>query len=141
MGCIFCKIIEGESPASIVYEDDETIAFMDIYPVTRGHTLVVPKAHASGLFDISPELCARTMRTAAAVSRAIRDALQPDGMNLWQSTGRAANQAVFHFHMHLIPRWYGDGLTAPHGRARATREVLEDTSDRIRAAMNSRDSQ
>jgi histidine triad (HIT) family protein len=138
MNCIFCRIIEREAPASIVYEDDETIAFMDIYPVARGHTLVVPKTHAAGLFDISPEVCARTMLTAAKVSKAIRYALKPDGMNLWQSTGRAANQDVFHFHVHLIPRWYGDGLTAPHGRARSARDTLDDIAVQIREAMNSR---
>ncbi len=137
MDCVFCKIIAGQSPAAIVYHDDNTSAFMDIYPVAKGHILVVPKRHVVGLFDITPEECANTMRAAVMVANAIRESLKPDGLNLWQSTGRAANQSVFHFHIHLIPRWYGDGLNAPHGKSSASPQQLEATAAQIRTYLPS----
>ncbi len=139
MDCVFCKIIAGQSPAAIVYQNDNTIAFMDIYPVARGHILVVPKTHVAGLFDISPEQCAQTMHTAVMVANAIRESLKPDGLNLWQSTGRAANQSVFHFHVHLIPRWYGDGLSAPHGKFPTSLQQLEATAAHVRAFLSASD--
>ncbi|NOZ06454.1 MAG: HIT family protein [Chloroflexi bacterium] len=139
MDCVFCRIIAGQSPAAIVYQNDNTIAFMDVYPVARGHILVVPKNHVVGLFDISPEECAQTMHTAVMVAKAIRDSLKPDGLNLWQSTGRAANQSVFHFHVHLIPRWYGDGLNAPHGKHPTSPQQLAATAAQIQACLPTSD--
>jgi len=109
-GCIFCTIIEGQAPAEVVFEDEETLAFMDINPANPGHTLVIPKRHIQDIYGMDEETAAAVMRTAVRVARAIKRALQPDGMNLVQSNERAGGQDIFHFHIHVIPRWYGDGL-------------------------------
>jgi histidine triad (HIT) family protein len=108
--CIFCAIVEGRAPAEVVFEDEETLAFMDTNPANPGHTLVIPKRHARDIYGLDEEMAAAVMRTALRVAKAIRAALQPDGLNLLQSNGPAGGQAIFHFHMHVIPRWYGDGL-------------------------------
>ncbi len=110
MECIFCDIIEGRAPAETVFEDDETLAFMDINPANPGHTLIIPKRHVRDIYELDRETAAAVMRTTVKVARAVKMALQPDGMNLVQSNERAGGQEVFHFHMHIIPRWYGDGL-------------------------------
>jgi histidine triad (HIT) family protein len=111
MDCIFCKIVAGELPAHKVYEDEETLAFLDIRPSSRGHTLVVPKQHAAGLDDIGPESLTATTLAAQAVARQLRSKLQPDGLNMIQNNGAAAGQEVFHYHLHLLPRWAGDGAS------------------------------
>ena len=110
MDCIFCAIAEGRAPAEVVFEDGETLAFMDINPANPGHTLIIPKRHMRDIYELGGETAAAVMRTTVKVARAVKMALQPDGMNLVQSNERAAGQEVFHFHMHIIPRWYGDGL-------------------------------
>lgn len=108
MDCIFCRIIAGDIPSHKVYEDDETIAFLDINPATRGHTLVVPKSHVADLFGLTPEIATGVTRSSQAVARILQHVLQPDGLNVLQNNGAAAGQAVFHYHVHLIPRWDGD---------------------------------
>ena len=118
MDCIFCKIVAGEIPSHKVYEDDNSLAFLDISPSSRGHTLVIPKQHAASMDDISPESLAATMVSAQAVARILRSKLRPDGMNVFQNNGRAAGQEVFHYHLHLLPRWESD--RAGLGRRGAT---------------------
>jgi histidine triad (HIT) family protein len=110
MDCLFCKIVAGEIPSHKVYEDEATLAFLDIMPASRGHTLVVPKTHASGLMDITPESLATTVVFAQGVARLLRMKLRPDGMNMIQNDGAAAGQSVLHYHVHLVPRWEGDGV-------------------------------
>ena len=110
MDCIFCAIAEGRAPADVVFEDGETLAFMDINPANPGHTLIIPKRHVRDIYELDGETAAAVMRTTVKVARAVKKALQPDGMNLVQSNERAGGQDVFHFHIHVIPRWYGDGL-------------------------------
>ena len=110
MECIFCDIIEGRAPADVVFEDEETLAFMDINPASPGHTLIIPKRHVRDIYELDEETAAAVMRTTVKVARAVKMALQPDGMNLVQSNERAGGQEIFHFHMHIIPRWYDDGL-------------------------------
>ena len=110
MDCVFCAIGEGRAPAEVVFEDEETLAFMDINPANPGHTLVIPKQHVRNIYELDEQTAAAVMKTTVRVARAIRRALQPNGMNLIQSNERAASQEIFHFHMHIIPRWYGDGL-------------------------------
>jgi histidine triad (HIT) family protein len=118
MDCIFCAIIEGKAPAEIVYEDEATVAFMDINPANPGHMLVVPRQHVRDVFGIDEETAAAVMRAAVRVARAIKAALQPDGVNLMQASGPAAFQSVFHFHLHVVPRWWDDSLAThrPYGR-------------------------
>jgi histidine triad (HIT) family protein len=108
--CIFCKIVAGEIPCFKLYEDAETLAFMDINPVHDGHCLVIPKTHSANVFEIMPEDFAAAARTAAKVAKAVNAAVQPDGINLMQANGEGAGQSVGHFHLHIIPRRMNDGL-------------------------------
>ena len=111
--CIFCKIVAGEIPAKIVGEDDSTIAFMDISPATRGHALVIPRRHAADLLEVSPEDLAAVAVAAQRLAARMRDRLGADGVNLINSCGPAAWQTVYHFHVHVIPRYEGDPLRLP----------------------------
>jgi histidine triad (HIT) family protein len=111
--CIFCKIIAGELPGQIVEEDERTIAFMDINPATRGHLLVIPRAHARNLLEISPEDLGATIATAQRMAQRVNQRLEPAGINLINSCGSAAWQTVFHFHVHVIPRYEDDPLKLP----------------------------
>jgi histidine triad (HIT) family protein len=111
--CIFCKIVAREIPALIIEEDGDALAFMDIAPATRGHALVIPKKHASDLWEIEPDQLAAVAKAAQRVALRIRDRLAPDGLNLVNSNGPAAWQTVFHFHVHVIPRYVGDPLRLP----------------------------
>lgn len=108
MTSVFTRIVRGELPAFKLYEDDLTLAFLDINPAARGHTLVIAKPELPSLLDLPPELVAATALTTQRVARAIVAALQPDGFNIIQNNGAAAGQVVFHFHIHIIPRWDGD---------------------------------
>ncbi|MFL5831952.1 MAG: HIT family protein [Solirubrobacteraceae bacterium] len=111
--CIFCKIIAGELPSQIIDEDERTIAFMDISPATRGHALVIPRAHSRDLLEIGPEDLAATIAGAQRIARRMSERLGTDGVNLLNSCGRAAWQTVFHFHIHVIPRYADDPLRLP----------------------------
>jgi histidine triad (HIT) family protein len=112
-GCIFCGIVAGDVPGQIIDSDDHTVAFMDINPATRGHALVVPREHSADLMDISDEDLERTMLAAQRLARRIEEVLEPDGFNLLNSCGSAAWQTVFHFHVHVIPRYQDDPLKLP----------------------------
>lgn len=109
--CIFCKIVAGRIPCTRVYEDEKALAFMDISPLNKGHLLVIPKEHFGNIMDIDPDLYGRLSGIVCRLSKAVKDALNPDGINVLQLNGEAANQVVPHLHMHLVPRWHGDGLT------------------------------
>jgi len=111
--CIFCKIVAGELPAEKVAEDDHTIAFMDINPWTRGHALVIPREHSRNLYEIEPADLDATMRAAQRLATRMRDSLDCDGVNLLNSCEAAAWQTVFHFHVHVIPRFDDDPLRLP----------------------------
>jgi histidine triad (HIT) family protein len=111
--CIFCKIVAGELPGQIVEEDERTIAFMDISPATRGHLLVIPRAHARNLLEVSPEDLGATMATAQRMAQRVSERLEPAGVNLINACGAAAWQTVFHFHVHVIPRYEDDPLKLP----------------------------
>ena len=113
MECIFCSIVAGDIPAIKVYEDAETLSFMDINPGNPGHLLVIPKQHYRNVFDIPAETAGKIMEIGAKVAGVIKDVLNPDGLNLFQSSEAAAFQSVFHFHLHLLPRWEGDSLLLP----------------------------
>jgi histidine triad (HIT) family protein len=111
--CLFCKIAAGEIPATRVREDERTIAFMDINPATRGHLLVIPREHAADLLEIGEEDLAACLRAAQELTRRVKDKLGAAGVNLLNSCGREAWQTVFHFHVHVIPRYVGDPLRLP----------------------------
>lgn len=111
--CLFCSIVTGEVPSVRVHEDERTVAFMDIAPATRGHLLVVPRAHAQDVHDIDPSDLAACATAAKRLAGRLRDRLGADGINLLSSSGEAAWQSVGHFHMHVIPRYAGDPLVLP----------------------------
>lgn len=111
--CIFCKILACELPATIVDEDERTIAFMDINPATRGHALVIPRAHSPDLLSVGPEDLAAVTLASQRLARRMRERLDADGVNLVNSCGSVAWQTVFHFHVHVIPRYAGDPLRLP----------------------------
>lgn len=111
--CIFCKIVAGELPATIVDEDERTVSFMDINPATRGHLLVVPRRHARDLISIEPEELAAVSASAQRMAQCAKERLAADGVNVINSCGSAAWQTVFHFHLHVIPRYEDDPLVLP----------------------------
>jgi histidine triad (HIT) family protein len=111
--CIFCKLVAGELPSTIVDEDERTVAFMDIAPATRGHALVVPRAHSADLLSVSEADLEAVAVAARRLARRAKERLGADGVNLLNSCGAAAWQTVFHFHMHVIPRYRDDPLRLP----------------------------
>jgi histidine triad (HIT) family protein len=111
--CVFCKIAAGELPATIVDEDERTIAFMDIAPATRGHALVIPRAHSRDLLDVPADDLTATILAAQRLAARAGERLGAQGVNLLNSCGAAAWQTVFHFHIHVIPRYEGDPLRLP----------------------------
>jgi histidine triad (HIT) family protein len=122
--CIFCKIVAGELPARIVDEDERTIAFMDIAPATRGHALVIPRAHVPDLLDVDRQDLSAVMLASQRLAARATERLGADGVNLLNSCGRAAWQTVFHFHIHVIPRYDGDPLRLPWTPAAGDQEQI-----------------
>jgi histidine triad (HIT) family protein len=123
--CIFCKILAGDLPALIVDEDERTIAFMDIAPATRGHALVIPRAHSTDLLSIEPADLAAVALAAQRLATRAEARLGADGVNLLNSCGRAAWQTVFHFHVHVIPRYKDDPLRLPWVPSEGDREQIQ----------------
>ena len=133
--CLFCRIVRGEIPAVQVFEDEDTIAFMDIFPQSRGHTLVIPKnARARNFLDLPPSRVAPFMERVHFVARAVEKALEPDGLSLLQFTGAPAGQTVFHLHFHVLPRFDGVDLR-PHTGKMADHALLAKHAEMIRAAL------
>jgi len=130
--CIFCKILAGELPAQKVQEDERTVAFLDINPWTRGHAVVIPRRHSANLLEIPYEDLADVAATAKRLAARMRDTLGCDGINLLNSCGSAAWQTIFHFHMHVIPRYEGDPLQLPTDPTRAEPEELADVAAELR---------
>jgi histidine triad (HIT) family protein len=130
--CIFCKVLAGEIPSESVYEDEHTVAVMDINPWTRGHVVVVPRRHAENLFEISDEDLQHVIVAAKRVATKVRDTLDCDGVNLLQSNGRAAWQTIFHLHVHVIPRYEDDPLQLPIRPEPAEPEELAQVAREIR---------
>lgn len=135
MDCIFCEIVAGNIPAAKVYEDAHVFAFMDIAPANPGHTLVIPKQHYRNIFDMPAEVGSKIMQAAIPIANAIKTALKPDGLNLFQSNEPAASQTVFHFHLHLIPRWEGDPLRLPWRPSEGDMEEIGNVATKIRNAL------
>jgi histidine triad (HIT) family protein len=131
--CIFCSIIKGDIPSTRVDEDDHTIAFMDIHPWTRGHALVIPKKHTPNLYEIEPDELAAVANAAKRLALRMRDALECDGINLLNSTNPAAWQTVFHFHMHVIPRYEDDPLQLPVRPQEGDLDEIAQIAEKIRA--------
>ena len=135
--CIFCEIVAGRADASVVYEDEYVMAFLDLFPVNEGHTLVIPKTHATYLKDMDAEVGPRVFAAAQRLAQAVRDSgVRCDGVNLVLADGAAAGQEVFHVHMHVLPRYAGDQSGFRFGdKSQVAREDLEGTAGRIRRAV------
>ncbi len=131
---VFAKILRGELPAHRVYEDEHTLAFMDIMPQVEGHTLVIPKYRAVDLLDLPTEDLSKTIQVTQRVARAVKHAFSADGIMLAQLSGAAAGQTVFHVHFHILPRADGIDLRL-HARDPAEPEVLAEHARRIREAL------
>ena len=132
--CIFCKIVAGEVGAAKIDESEHALAFMDLFPVSDGHCLVIPKAHYENLFESDTATLPEVHLLARRVARAMKASLAPDGLMITQLNGAAAGQTVFHYHAHLIPRQQGSPLSL-HGRRRAEASELEATARRIASAL------
>ena len=133
--CIFCAIVAGDAPAHIVFEDERTLIFMDLFPVSPGHTLVIPKRHGADLFEADQEDLRVVMAHSKPLAQAISQVFAPDGLTVAQLNGAAAGQTVFHYHMHLIPRNAGDAPAAMHGRRQEEAEVLARHAASLRQAF------
>jgi len=132
--CIFCRIVKGEAPSVLVYEDEATIAFMDIRPSSPGHTLVIPRAHVSDVFSAGDaEVCA-VAKTVRRVALAIDRAVQPQGMRIAQLNRAAAGQTVFHYHVHLVPA-VGGNRGKIHGRDDVSLAEVHAVAERIRVEL------
>ena len=132
---IFAKILSGDIPSAKVFEDARVLSFMDAFPQSKGHTLVVPKVKACNLFDISSENLQNLIAQTQKIARGVRDALQPDGIQIMQYNGDAGGQTVFHIHFHIIPRWHDMTLKAHAKGVMADLKDLNDTAARIKAKL------
>ena len=133
--CVFCKIRDGQIPSMKIYEDESTLAFMDINPVNTGHCLVVTRRHAATIWEAEVADLQAAIATAQKVATALVTAVKPDGLNMLQANGAAAFQSVPHFHLHLIPRWAGDGKGFDWKLTPGDREQIAKVGERVRTAL------
>ena len=135
MDCVFCRIRDGQIPSMKIFEDGRTLTIMDINPLNSGHCLVVTKAHAPSLFEAEVEDLQAAIAAVRKVALAIQQVLKPDGLNLLQANGPAAFQSVPHFHMHLIPRWNGDGKGFDWTPTPGNRDQIMKVGERLRGLL------
>jgi histidine triad (HIT) family protein len=133
--CVFCKIRDGQIPSMKIYEDEATLAFMDINPLNSGHCLVVTRRHAATLWEAEVADLQAAIATARKVALGLREALKPDGLNMLQANGAAAFQSVPHFHLHLIPRWVRDGKGFDWTPVPGDREQITRIGERLREML------
>jgi len=133
--CIFCKIVAGTIPCFKLFEDEQTLAFMDINPGNEGHALAIPKAHYPDLYSMPPALLGAVAQTAQRVALAVKKSLAPDGLNLVQANGKGAEQSVFHFHLHALPRRIGDELKLNWGHRAGDMARIKEIYERVKAAI------
>ena len=130
--CIFCKIANGEIPSATVYEDSVCRVILDVNPANKGHALIIPKEHFDNIYSIDAETAAKIFTIATEVAKAQKAELNPDGLNILQNNGEAAGQTVFHFHMHLVPRYIKDNVTMTWIPGKADTEELSTLSKALR---------
>ncbi|HEX3814316.1 MAG TPA: HIT family protein [Mycobacteriales bacterium] len=136
MSCVFCEIAAGRAEASVVHADDQLLAFLDISPVTPGHTVVVPRRHATDLAELDPDTGGALFRTGQRIALALRrSGLRCEGVNLFLADGVAAGQEVFHVHLHVLPRFAGDGFRVTSDGQAPKRSALDRTAAAITAAL------
>ncbi len=129
--CIFCKIANGEIPSKTLYEDEDFRVILDLGPATRGHALILPKEHADNLYELPEDTAAKVLITAKKVAEKMKEKLQCDGLNLVQNNGETAGQTVLHFHLHMIPRYKGDGQKIGWVPGEPTQDELEEIRKQI----------
>ena len=129
--CIFCKIANGDIPSKVLYEDNEFKVILDLGPATRGHALILPKNHYRNLYELPDEMASKVILLAKKMATQMTEKLNCDGFNLVQNNGQAAGQTVFHFHLHLIPRYENDGQTLGWKPLEPTQEELEEIKNII----------
>lgn len=134
-GCVFCRLVRGEIPATVVLEDEQTLVFMDIGSVNPGHVLVAAKPHVENLQGMDEALAGAMFRSAARAAKAIDKVYKPAGISVYQANGAAAGQTVFHAHIHVLPRWENDGLTFTWPVKNPSREELEKVAAQLRTAL------
>ena len=134
--CIFCKLVAGQIPSTRVYEDEHTLAFMDIGHVNPGHVLVAVKKHAANVFELEETQAEAVARTTVRLAKALKKAFDPEGLSVYQANGKAAGQTVFHYHAHLLPRHAGDGMELVWPVKNPPREKLEEYAAKIRQALD-----
>lgn len=134
--CIFCKIVKKQVPSSIIHEDDSVLAFLDIRPVNEGHTLVIPKEHYADIFDIPSELLGKVHQVTKKVAIAVKKAVKADGISIIQQNGRAANQDIFHLHVHIIPQYAGEKIKSFHELQIVKSSQLEKTAEKIKPYLS-----
>ena len=135
MDCVFCKIRDGQIPSVTIYDDERTFAIMDINPLNEGHLLVIPKVHAPTVYEITDDDLTRAAVVAKRIALALKQSLRPDGLNILQANGAAAFQSVPHFHLHLIPRWNGDGKGLDWKLIKGDPEKIRAAGEKLRAAF------
>jgi histidine triad (HIT) family protein len=133
--CVFCGIVAGRIPSTKVHEDELTLAFMDIGEVNPGHVLVAVKPHVENIYGLDDTLAAAVLQTAARVARAVKKTYSPEGLTLYQANGSAAGQTVYHFHLHIVPRYEKDGMRLTWPAKNPPREQLEANAAKLRAAL------
>ncbi|MSQ53957.1 MAG: HIT family protein [Betaproteobacteria bacterium] len=133
--CVFCRIIAGQIPSTRVYEDEHTVAFMDIGQVNPGHVIISVKAHVENICALDDALAGAVFRTTARVAKAVQAAFQPEGLSVYQANAPAAGQTVFHLHIHIVPRWKGDGMELTWPVKNPPRDQLEANAAKIRAVL------
>ncbi len=134
-GCVFCKVVAGGIPAARIYEDDAVLAFLDIGPISDGHTLVIPKRHCATLHECDPKILAVLACGLGKIAKAVVDAMDADGYNVLSNNGSAAGQVVEHLHFHIIPRKTGDGVLAQWPSFRYPKGRIEEIAARIRGNL------
>lgn len=131
--CIFCKIANGEIPSATLYEDEDFRVILDLGPASKGHALILPKAHAANIYEISDDMAAKAMILAKKMATKMTEALKCDGFNIVQNNGEPAGQTVFHFHMHLIPRYEGDQVGITWKPGTLTYEVKNEILEKLKS--------
>ena len=134
--CIFCKIANGEIPAATLYEDENFRVILDLGPASKGHALILPKFHAANIYELPDEMAAKAMILANKMAIAMTEALKCDGFNIVQNNGECAGQTVFHFHMHLIPRYKGDNVGITWNPGELTDEDKEEILSKVKAQLS-----
>ena len=134
--CIFCKIANGEIPSSTIYEDDMFRVILDLSPATKGHALIIPKNHMANIFETDESTAGKVFVLASRIAKAMKEALHCDGLNIVQNNGEIAGQTVFHFHMHIIPRYEGDNQNINWVPGTSEADERDAVAEQIKIALN-----